>query len=80
MKKRNYLLLLWSSASFVFFALGVNAQEKQDKFAQMYDLLPTPNTYRTASGSPGHEYWQQQADYVMSIELDDEKQRLYGIE
>jgi len=82
MKKHNYLLL-WSSVSFVFFALCVqqtSAQEKQDKFAQMYDLLPTPNTYRTASGSPGHEYWQQQADYVMSIELDDEKQRLYGTE
>lgn len=81
MKKRNYLLLC-SSISFVLF-MGiqeVNAQEKQDKFAQMYDLLPTPNTYRTASGSPGHEYWQQQADYVMNIELDDEKQRLYGIE
>ncbi len=88
MKKRNHLLQ-WPSLSFagilvfamnLVFIQSAIAQEKQDKFAQMYDLLPTPNTYRTASGSPGHEYWQQQADYVMNIELDDEKQRLYGTE
>jgi len=34
------------------------AQEKAevrnpDKFKQMYDLLATPNMYRTASGAPG---------------------------
>lgn len=51
-----------------------------DKFRQLEETLPTPNNYRTGSGAPGHEYWQQQADYKMSLELDDEKQRLYGEE
>ncbi|MDB4584453.1 M1 family metallopeptidase, partial [Draconibacterium sp.] len=36
--------------------------------------------YRTASGAPGHEYWQQKADYKMAIKLDDETQRIYGEE
>ena len=30
-----------------------------DKFRQLEEILPTPNTYRTASGAPGHQYWQQ---------------------
>jgi hypothetical protein len=30
-----------------------------DKFAQLQTLLPTPNSYRTASGAPGKDYWQQ---------------------
>jgi hypothetical protein len=46
----------------------------------MYDLLATPNMYRTASGAPGPEYYQQQADYKMDIELDDKNQKLYGTE
>jgi hypothetical protein len=52
----------------------------QDKFAQMEGGLPTPNSYRTASGAPGHEYWQQRADYNMKIEIDDNNQKLYGTE
>lgn len=51
-----------------------------NKFKQLKQELPTPNVYRTASGAPGHKYWQQQADYVMDITIDDEKQRLYGEE
>ncbi len=52
----------------------------QSKFRQLGQELPTPNTYRTASGAPGHEYWQQQVDYKMEIEIDDDKQKLYGFE
>jgi hypothetical protein len=46
----------------------------------MYDLLATPNMYRTASGAPGPEYYQQQADYKIDIELDDKNTKLYGSE
>lgn len=56
------------------------SEKNPDKFMQMYDLLATPNMYRTASGAPGPEYYQQQADYKMDIELDDKKTRLYGTE
>lgn len=46
----------------------------------MYDLLATPNSYRTASGAPGPDYYQQQADYKIDVELDDKNTKLYGTE
>jgi hypothetical protein len=52
----------------------------QGKFRQLGVELPTPNTYRTASGAPGEHYWQQRADYDIKVEIDDSKQRLYGKE
>jgi hypothetical protein len=55
-------------------------ERNPDKFKQMYDLLATPNMYRTASGAPGPEYYQQQADYKIDVELDDKNQKLYGTE
>ena len=51
-----------------------------NKFSQMYDLLATPNMFRTASGAPGPAYYQQQADYKMDIELDDKNSKLMGSE
>jgi len=58
----------------------IYAQEDSNKFDQLYNELPTPNTYRTASGAPGKDYWQQKADYVMKLEINDDDQRLYGEE
>ena len=52
----------------------------QNKFRQLYNEFSTPNDYRTASGAPGTAYYQQRADYVMDIKIDDETQRLYGEE
>ena len=49
-------------------------------FKQLGTELPTPNTYRTASGAPGQSYWQQRADYSISVRLDDEKQAMTGEE
>ena len=57
------------------------AEERNpDKFKQMYDLLATPNMYRTAAGAPGPEYYQQQADYKIDVQLDDKWAKLYGQE
>ena len=50
----------------------------QNKFRQFYNELATPNAYRTASGAPGPAYYQQQADYVMELLLNDETQQLFG--
>lgn len=47
-----------------------------DKFRQLDADLPTPNTYRTASGAPAEAYWQQQADYVINASLDEANKRL----
>ncbi len=89
MKKR----ILFSSVLVVltsFFAVAqeVKTEDKQresghyneNKFRQMYDLMATPNMFRTASGAPGPAYYQQQADYKMNIELDDKNKKLYGSE
>jgi len=51
-----------------------------NKFEQLGTILPTPNEYRTASGSPGTKYWQQKADYIIKCTLDEKKQRLMGSE
>ncbi len=68
----------------LFVVTQVVAQTPVPRFAQKFEqlgtLLPTPNSYRTASGSPGPNYWQQRADYDMQVELNDEKQELYGSE
>lgn len=79
----SIVLMLCSSLSY-----GQNSPQNQkqnsnldtNKFRQMYDLLATPNMYRTASGAPGPEYYQQRADYKMDLELDDKNARLYGVE
>ncbi len=52
----------------------------EDKFRQLEEILPTPNGFRTASGAPGPQYWQQRVDYEMDIELDDVAQVLKGRE
>ncbi len=82
MKKITLLIAVLFSGVLSF------AQEKEkapghyniSKFRQLKQELPTPNSYRTASGAPGHEYYQQKADYKMDIILDDENQRIYGEE
>ena len=73
---RKLALCLLALATFALHAQNVNTS----KFRQLGQELPTPNVYRTASGAPGHEYYQQRADYDMSITLDDETQRIYGEE
>lgn len=58
--------------------LVINAQE--DKFKQLYDEFATPNVYRNAAGAPGPQYYQQQANYVIAVSLDDAKQQIKGEE
>lgn len=83
-------LFAWFASAFVLFSAGLMAQEEKkerepghyntNKFKQLYEEFATPNTFRTASGAPGPDYYQQQADYVMDIRLDDENARIYGEE
>ncbi|KAA6440415.1 M1 family metallopeptidase [Dyadobacter flavalbus] len=54
--------------------------QANDRFEQMGTMLPTPNSYRAASGAPGREYWQQRADYDIKAELDDDNRRITGSE
>ncbi len=82
---------LFLTALFLISA-AVSAQDKTEttkrdpghlntnRFKQMYEEFSTPNMFRTASGAPGPNYYQQQADYVMNVELDDKNKKLTGNE
>lgn len=81
------LVFLLTLLPMTLLAQEKNADKKREpgkydtnKFSQMYDLLATPNMFRTASGAPGPAYYQQQADYKMDIELDDKNTKVYGKE
>jgi hypothetical protein len=75
--------------SIIFFLLTVStvawSQESnklkwQGKFEQLGQMLPTPNEYRTGSGAPGPNYWQQRADYEITVELNDDTHTVTGNE
>jgi hypothetical protein len=51
-----------------------------DPFRQLEELLPTPNTYRNASGAPGVGYWQQRADHEIRVSLEEDTRRITGWE
>jgi hypothetical protein len=78
--------------SFLFISAGLSsittAQNIQNnpgsnhgnKFEQLSTIMPTPNEYRTASGSPGPKYWQQRCDYDIKCNLDEKNLKLSGSE
>jgi hypothetical protein len=59
---------------------AIAAEPFDDKFRQLDELLPTPTTIRTASGAPGHAYWQQRADYTIRASLDEANRSISGAE
>ena len=81
---------VWALLSIALFGLALAQNPAQprynpdpvntNKFKQLKQELPTPNVYRNAAGAPGHDYWENRANYQMDITLDDEKQRIYGEE
>lgn len=75
-------MIKYITTLFIGMSLIAHAQTTpwQGKFEQLGQILPTPNEFRTGSGSPGPEYWQQQADYVITAELNDENQSITGAE
>ncbi|MBT33641.1 MAG: aminopeptidase [Thalassobius sp.] len=73
---------LWVIIPAMFLGLAVSAQERKhtEKFEQLEYELRDPNEYRTASGAPGNEYWQNTADYEIAVELNDDNQSITGKE
>ncbi|NOX70140.1 MAG: M1 family metallopeptidase [Gammaproteobacteria bacterium] len=51
-----------------------------DAFRQLDVDLPTANVYRTASGAPGPQYWQQRADFKIKMTLDEANRRISASE
>ncbi len=66
----------------LMYSAEIFSQENTNKniFRQLTEELPTPNQYRTATGRPGPAYFQQQVDYVMAVQLDENKKTVSGTE
>ncbi|GAB3018394.1 M1 family metallopeptidase [Cyclobacterium sediminis] len=79
MKQNIFFFLLIITSNIGVYA-QVDEQRHGNRFEQLGTDLRSPNVYRTASGAPGHEYWQQKADYEIEVELNDENQSITGRE
>lgn len=80
MKRTLFVILCCLSISSVVLGQDEYERYNRSKFKQLKEELPTPNVFRASDGSPGHEYWQQRADYDIEVELNDEKQTITGTE
>jgi len=74
---KKVLLLVLVIASGQLFA---QENYNYNKFKQLKEELATPTVYRTASGAPGSQYYQQKASYVIDLVLDDKNQKITGKE
>ena len=75
MKKFSLALL----ANFVL--LIVNAQTSKYNPKALWDLQFYPNSgneYRSANGAPGPSYWQNRADYKITVILDTGLHKISG--
>ncbi len=54
----------------------LKAQNNLNTFLPVFDWQGNP--YRAASGAPGEKYWQNRADYTLSVSLDDQTHQLKG--
>ncbi|MFN4234919.1 MAG: M1 family metallopeptidase [Bacteroidia bacterium] len=84
-KSLQFILSICLFASYTSLLNAQNIQNNPtsnhgNKFEQLGTILPDANTYRTASGAPGHQYWQQRADYKINAILDEKDLRIHGEE
>jgi len=80
-KTRAYSVFI--SVVLVFIGVNISAQEKNydnNCFESIDVKLPTANKYRSASGAPGPEYYQQKASYKIEATLDEDKNQIHGKE
>ncbi len=83
MKKSIWLFIGFISAQSSIFLQNIQnnpTSNHGNKFEQLGTILPDANNFRTASGAPGHEYWQQRADYKIDAFLNEKDLRLEGEE
>ena len=71
--KKKFIIILLLSNHLIF---GQGKWER--KFEQLGTQLPTPNNYRSASGAPGKDYWQQKADYDIQVEINPGTREVYA--
>ncbi|MEC7936549.1 MAG: M1 family metallopeptidase [Bacteroidota bacterium] len=73
-------ILALIASTIVFISVAQNPNLNYNKFKQLKEEMATPNVYRTAGGAPGHAYYQNEADYVMNLTLNDQQQKITGSE
>ncbi len=88
--KTNYLRmkkLHFFAALLVFMALsGSRAQAQQESIYDQHQvfnsgrLISPESSFRSAAGIPGHDYWQNKADYNIAATLDTLSQTISGVE
>ena len=74
------VILTLIASTIVFISVAQNPNLNYNKFKQLKEEMATPNVYRTAGGAPGHAYYQNEADYVMNLTLNDQQQKITGTE
>lgn len=71
----------WACSGFFLFQfMQLSAQDVTPNNQPEYDpiMYRQGSVYRSASGKPGPEYWQNEADYKIDAMLDDAKQTITG--
>ncbi|MFD0835140.1 M1 family metallopeptidase [Mariniflexile aquimaris] len=68
------------SLLFVLPSFNAQTQPWKGKFEPIDNLIAPPNTYRTASGAPGKDYWQQRANYKIKVVLNEKNNSISGEE
>ena len=73
--KKTYLLVL--SILILSYQQGISQKaNNQHLFDPLFEFQGNP--YRSASGTPGEQYWQNQADYILEVALDENKHSING--
>jgi hypothetical protein len=88
MNKLKFLSLLLSVISIVSpvwaqtvnqTEVSVNNYNYNDAFSPLF-YTKNGNDYRSAGGQPGPNYWQNRADYKLSVRLNDQTNEISGTE
>ena len=76
------VLAVLLASTTVSFSHRKKTVEPSEKAFEQLDVhgLRSPNSMRSASGAPGPDYWQQRADYVIDVTLDEDLKTITGSE
>src|SRR5450432_1351602 len=78
-KKILILLCICFSVSFTLFSQSGGVYDQHEAFATVF-YPAFGDEVRTAAGTPGPKYWQNETDYTIKATLDDVKQQVSGEE
>ncbi|MEM1136434.1 MAG: M1 family metallopeptidase [Bacteroidota bacterium] len=78
--KKYLLISAILFTSLLLSAFGIFAQPAYENNQSLFSSLFywQANPYRSASGAPGHAYWQNRADYEIKVALDEKENSISG--